>query len=293
MDIPSVLIIGQQKAATTSLFSFLKQTRLYNSSINKETPFFVPGYQLDFSNFPSYFVDPGSSKPFLSSTPQYSFNSSALLRFLKEKPCTHLIYIIRDPLSRLISQFRMLSKLLPDYPDINLLIKKELSNTAQDTPLADSHTLIAGSLLSPILTSLESGGYLPQLLCLPFSTISSPSSLLSLSSFLQVPLSDLPSTFPTRMASNPNRLFTKTFNKAISSLLNFSRTLSIHARHIPLTVSTKQYAYSFINRLEELSLQQTGTHPSLLSQDNLLMLDHIFTEDTSTSLPILNRLYPG
>ena len=109
-----LLIAGQPKAGTTSLYNWLKQHPQVCAATLKETRFFLDAdYPLsrpatfDGGNLDAYgalFTAPDRAV-FMEATPDYMF-SPGILRAAEALPKAFVVVLIREPVSRLISAYR-------------------------------------------------------------------------------------------------------------------------------------------------------------------------------------------
>lgn len=108
--IPSVIIIGAQKAGTTSLFCNLENHPNILSSFIKEPQYFNRRYSWGLRAYRSFFpkVDPSLRGPIhvLESSPDYLFLPEVPARIQSLIPQTKLIIMLREPVSRAYSQFQ-------------------------------------------------------------------------------------------------------------------------------------------------------------------------------------------
>ncbi|MFK8040884.1 sulfotransferase family protein [Congregibacter sp.] len=103
------IIIGAQKCATTTLFELLRQHPSVSMPIEKEVPFFTeencgPKEWLAFSE--QYFQD-DPAKLWGKASPQYMADEQIPERIAALMPKTKLIAVLRDPIDRSRSHFRM------------------------------------------------------------------------------------------------------------------------------------------------------------------------------------------
>ncbi len=109
---PSFLIVGAQKAATSSLFEYLAQHPLINYPQTKEIGFFsqnrkyekgIEWYHAQFSKKRNFL------KPYLTfeATPEYLYHPDAAQRIFDYNPKMKIIIILREPVSRAFSAWNM------------------------------------------------------------------------------------------------------------------------------------------------------------------------------------------
>jgi hypothetical protein len=111
---PNFLIIGAQKAGTTSLHYYLHQHPLLQGALDKEVSFFSTerNFQLDVNWYHSQFKDvrnpfPNKKTLFFESTPEYIYYKKALERIYNYNKDLKLILILREPVSRAYSAWNM------------------------------------------------------------------------------------------------------------------------------------------------------------------------------------------
>jgi hypothetical protein len=122
-----ILICGVQKAGTTSLFQYLADHPDICPSSVKETGFFLePTYpfykprEFQYINgidqINHYFTSCNHKKIRLEGTPSYLYSSKAPIYIKESLPDVLLIFMLREPVSRLISLYRYLRQIgLIDY----------------------------------------------------------------------------------------------------------------------------------------------------------------------------------
>lgn len=108
-----VIIAGQPKAGTTSLFDWLAQHSEVLPSSTKEARFFIDqdyplrsSFRFSGNNLDSYLrnFDSTDTSVFLEATPDYLYNSCAL-EINNLLPNAKLIVIVRDPVERIVSAY--------------------------------------------------------------------------------------------------------------------------------------------------------------------------------------------
>jgi hypothetical protein len=103
------IVIGAQKCATTTLFELLRQHPDISMPLEKELPFFTRescGPQ-DWVAFADTYYPPADSRLWGKVTPQYMGDARVPARIAAEMPNTRLIAVLRDPIERCRSHFRM------------------------------------------------------------------------------------------------------------------------------------------------------------------------------------------
>lgn len=108
-----VIIAGQPKAGTTSLFDWLAQHPEVNPSTTKEARFFIDqdyplrsSFRFNGKNVDSYLKNFKSTgaQIFLEATPDYLYNNAAL-EIEHLLPNAKIVVIVRDPIERIVSAY--------------------------------------------------------------------------------------------------------------------------------------------------------------------------------------------
>lgn len=119
MTIPNLLIIGDLKAGSTSLFEYLRQhPQVYFPKIkelryfayDKENPYHVraKSYRVKtFRDYLSYFEESGDAKAIGEASPNYLRSPGAAARIKAKIPKVRLIACLRNPADRLHSAYMM------------------------------------------------------------------------------------------------------------------------------------------------------------------------------------------
>ena len=113
--LPDFLIVGAQKAGTTSLFDYLRQHPRISPSLTKEVHFFDGGlqpgvdtYERGLAWYRAHFPMAGSRREDLrifEATPLYLFNPLVPRRIHDLRQDMRIIAILRDPVDRAISHY--------------------------------------------------------------------------------------------------------------------------------------------------------------------------------------------
>src|SRR5690606_33886153 len=112
--LPDFIIVGAQKAGTTSLFHYLsehpqiispykKEVHYFDGGLNPEIDTFKKGEKWYRSNFPR--KPKSKSIKTFEASPLYLFNPLAPQRIKDLLPNVKLIILLRDPVERAISQY--------------------------------------------------------------------------------------------------------------------------------------------------------------------------------------------
>lgn len=106
-NIPDFLIVGAQKAGTTSLFHYLNQhPDIFMPSI-KEVHYFDLHFQTNFDTYQSYFYQAATEgKVTGEASPYYLFHPCVPTRVKVHLPDVKLIILLRNPVERAFSHFR-------------------------------------------------------------------------------------------------------------------------------------------------------------------------------------------
>lgn len=107
-SLPQFLIIGAQKAGTSSLFSYLNQHPEVMAATRKEAGFFSKKYSKGSSWYRTRFPSKENIKSgYISgeATPEYFFHPHAAKRISHLLPDIRLILILRNPVERAISHY--------------------------------------------------------------------------------------------------------------------------------------------------------------------------------------------
>jgi hypothetical protein len=128
------LIIGAQKCATTTLFEHLRGHPDIAMPLEKEVPFFCDdncSFE-DWSEFSARnFADANTRQLWGKATPQYMSDPSAAERIHSLMPDTKLVAILRDPVERCWSHFRMGQRRETESRDFAVVIDELLTSECQ------------------------------------------------------------------------------------------------------------------------------------------------------------------
>lgn len=105
---PSFLIIGAQKAGTTSLYSYLIQHPQVRSALRKEVHFFDHNYERGMGWYRSFFPLTGDDRSWITgeASPYYLFHPHVPERVHQCLPDTKILAVLRDPVERAYSHFQ-------------------------------------------------------------------------------------------------------------------------------------------------------------------------------------------
>lgn len=134
---PHFLIIGQTKAGTSSLFEYLCAHPQVVAPLTKEIHFWSRAYQavpdhrygMDWYRafFPPLPADAGLITG--EASPSYFLDAAASRRIADHLPEARLIVLLRDPVERAYSAFRMNERLELEYRSFEEIVARELDRT--------------------------------------------------------------------------------------------------------------------------------------------------------------------
>ena len=104
--LPGALILGAQKAGTTSLFAFLAQHPGVSVSENKEVHFFDNAFGRGERWYRERFPDPKPGQVTIEASPYYLFHPLVPERAAGLVPSAKLIVLLREPVSRAFSHYQ-------------------------------------------------------------------------------------------------------------------------------------------------------------------------------------------
>jgi hypothetical protein len=105
--LPGILIVGAQRAGTTSLYQYLGQHPDVQKPVRKELQYFSLHSHKSLAWYRSHFplVGDGSHQT-LEATPYYLFHPAAAARAQRVLPEARILALLRDPVSRAISHYQ-------------------------------------------------------------------------------------------------------------------------------------------------------------------------------------------
>jgi len=105
--LPSFLIIGAQKAGTTSLYRYLaKHPNIKPNFVVKELSFFDEYYNRGLPWYKSHFPFKRQTKQYFEGTTHYLFNPLAPQRIKEVLPNVKVIALLRNPIDRAYSSYK-------------------------------------------------------------------------------------------------------------------------------------------------------------------------------------------
>lgn len=102
---PDFLIVGAQKAGTTSLYNCLKQHPAVLPARKKEIHYFSQFYRKDLSWYLAHFPVRENHQLSGEASPFYLFHPQSARRIAETYPAIKIIIILRDPVERAISHY--------------------------------------------------------------------------------------------------------------------------------------------------------------------------------------------
>lgn len=104
--LPNALIIGAQRAGTTSFFRYLRQHRMIAPSARKEVHFFDANSNRGPNWYQVHFTGRGAAeKVKIEATPYYIFHPLVAERVRQQLPEARFIVLLRDPVERAYSHY--------------------------------------------------------------------------------------------------------------------------------------------------------------------------------------------
>jgi len=104
-----LMIVGAQKAGTTSLLRYLSEHPRINGQITKEFSYFIDDieYNKDFNTVFNNYYNNKSAKVIVAKNAGLYVSEKGLKRLKKYNPDCKIVFIIREPVSRTISSYKM------------------------------------------------------------------------------------------------------------------------------------------------------------------------------------------
>lgn len=134
---PTFLVVGAGKAGTTSLYSALAAHPDIYGAQPKEIRFFSNFWKEGEAWYLEHFRDGQTHRHRFEASPQYSFCTefaNVPKRIFEFNADMRILYIVRDPIARIVSHFTHWNRTLPDrYVDIN----EALTDPTMRQPLID------------------------------------------------------------------------------------------------------------------------------------------------------------
>lgn len=191
---PDFLIIGAQKAGTTSLYNCLKQHPAVSAVRKKEIHFFSQHYRKGLPWYLDHFPLREDSILSGEASPFYLFHPQSARRIAETYPHIKLIIMLRDPVERAISHYHQQYRRGHEKLPMMEAFQQEENRIARgwEKLLRDEQTS-AGKLQQ--YSYLKRGEYLPQLLRYEALFPTSQIHLLESSEFFHAPVPTLRKLF--------------------------------------------------------------------------------------------------
>jgi len=165
-NILDFIIVGAQKAGTTSLAGHLGYSPQIYIPPEKEIPYFLDRSMLKWGwnwYLDTYFKNADPDRLWGTSTPQYMMHPECFKTIKMAMPNVKIIVTLRDPISRLISHFDMATRLGVEKRNLNTVIEEQINHIEElrKTPYPD-HTgkyIVSGEygrILKELFTHFDS-----------------------------------------------------------------------------------------------------------------------------------------
>jgi len=126
--VPNAIVVGAGKAGSTSLHNYLNAHPQVFGSEQKELMYFTRFLDKGAAWYQSHFPLQDGVEVYFESTPQYSFRDEfpgVPQRIFDYNPDMKILYIVREPLSRIVSHFNHWARTQSErYSDLETSLKK-------------------------------------------------------------------------------------------------------------------------------------------------------------------------
>lgn len=147
-DRAHLIIGGATKAGSTSLFAYLSDHPDVCATYKKETRFFLEKdypaaarYRLEdgLETYAAYFPPCDCRSIYFDSSPQYLYSSKAAERIHSILPHIRLVFILREPVDRLLSFYHFAKQraFIPQDMDLRAYVEEQLALLDADPPPPD------------------------------------------------------------------------------------------------------------------------------------------------------------
>ena len=128
---PHFLILGQGKAGTSSLFEYLCAHPQVVAPLTKEIHFWSQDHRYGMDWYRAFFppFPPDAGLITGEASPSYFFDAAAFRRIADHLPEARLIVLLRDPVERAYSAFRMYERLGLEHRSFEEIVARELDRT--------------------------------------------------------------------------------------------------------------------------------------------------------------------
>jgi hypothetical protein len=128
------IIVGAQKAGTTSYARYLREHPRVFIPPEKELPFFADEAML-FRGYDwfqrTYLAEAGSGQLIGTSTPQYLLYPDSFSRLREQFPDVRLVALLRDPMRRLVSHYDMCVRICQEQRSLDEAVRYQLDHIAE------------------------------------------------------------------------------------------------------------------------------------------------------------------
>ncbi len=160
--LPDFLVIGAQKAGTTSLFSYLTTHPHISRPLKKEIHYFDTRWHRHENWYRSHFPATGDGMLTGEASPCYLFYPMAPARVAKLLPDVRLIVLLRDPVARAYSHYQQSRNKGFETCSFEEAVAAEPQRLREDEPLLNGHP-DAGTVAFKKNAYLTRGHYAEQL----------------------------------------------------------------------------------------------------------------------------------
>ncbi|WP_202916111.1 sulfotransferase domain-containing protein [Paenibacillus mesophilus] len=133
-NLPHFLIIGVQKGGTTSLYHYLTQHPNIASATEKEVHYFDYNFHKGIDWYRSHFPHCPNDKITGEASPYYMFHPHAAKRIKAAIPSVKLIALLRNPVERTISSYKMMHRRKKEHLSFEQAMQEETSRIRDELP---------------------------------------------------------------------------------------------------------------------------------------------------------------
>ncbi len=143
--LPDFLVIGAQKAGTSSLFKYLAEHPDVARPVQKEIAFFSLNYGRGLGWYRAHFPSRRSDRMAFEATPHYLFCPEVPPRVVAQLPEVKAIAVLRDPIDRAVSQYWHMRRRAFESREMQdaLLAPESLASPAHCDPPVLRHSYVA------------------------------------------------------------------------------------------------------------------------------------------------------
>lgn len=129
---PDFVIIGTQKGGTSSLFYYLNQHPSVKMSTPKEVHYYDINYKKGIAWYKAHFPFKWDKRLTGEASPYYIFHPHAPKRLKKDNPEAKIIMLLRDPVERAFSHYKMNKKNGTETLSFSEAVEKENDRLKED-----------------------------------------------------------------------------------------------------------------------------------------------------------------